>query len=152
METKLAKISNKVFKYLIFLFISFVWCNYYTKNLFICLITSLTLASLLSFVTTKIFYYKQNKKSLKLADEKQIKNISIQLMFYSKEEQVDYFFNVLSFTNSNLEKTKQYIKLKNNAIKLCKNFIFFCRKMVGKWDGGKTGRFSFPTTLLFSLS
>lgn len=116
MQTKLAKNLDNIFKYLIFFLISFIWCNYYKQSLAVCLIASIIVASILSFVTSKIFYAKQNKKTIAIQEQKEINNIATQLMFYSKPEQIDYFFNVLSFSNTNLKKTKNHIVLHETII------------------------------------
>lgn len=116
MQTKLAKNLDNIFKYLIFFLISFIWCNYYNRNLGVCLIASIIVASILSFVTSKIFYARQNKKTIALQEKTEINNIATQLMFYSKSEQIDYFFNVLSFSNTNLQKTKEHIVLNETII------------------------------------
>lgn len=116
MQTKLAKTLDNIFKYLVYFLISFIWCNYYSSNLKICLFTAIIVATFLSFVTTKIFYLKQDKKAIARAEREKFENTIIQLMFYTKEEQIDYFFNVLSFSNLKLEKTKEYIKLKSSIL------------------------------------
>ena len=67
MQTKLAKNLDNIFKYLIFFLISFIWCNYYKQSLAVCLIASIIVASILSFVTslnsTTVFYENSFKYS-----------------------------------------------------------------------------------------
>lgn len=109
MQTKLAKLSDSIFKYLIFFTISFIWCTTKTHNIKICAIVSIIISAILCFISTKIFYIKQNKKTLKLNEENLIKNISTQLKFYTTPELINYFYNVISFSNPNTTKTKQHI-------------------------------------------
>ena len=115
MQTKLAKLSDSVFKYLIFFLISFIWATTKTHNITICTISAVVISAILCFVTTKLFYVKQNKKTIKLNEENLIKNIATQLKFYTQPELINYFYSVISFSNPNTTKTKQYILVNNHT-------------------------------------
>ncbi len=116
MQTKLAFYLNNIFKYVAIFCISFIWCNYYYPNFLACVLASIVISSLICFITSKIFYLKQNKQE-KLAKEQQQSDLVLnQLLFFNENELLDYFFVVFKNLNFNVEKENNYLIFNNKII------------------------------------
>jgi hypothetical protein len=116
METRLAKLSNKIFTYFIFFLIAFIWSNIYLKNIIVCFIFSIFIATVLSLIVFKIFNIKTTKSQQKTNLANKLNLTITNLIFSSKSEQINYFFNVIKFSNETAIKTEDYIKLNNSII------------------------------------
>lgn len=115
MQSKLAFISNNIFKYLIFFCISFVWINFYYTNFFACVLISIFISCLLSYLTSKLSYKKLDKTVASKKQENQIKNTITQLLFYTPSELINYFY--LLFNNyKNVTKNKYGILINNTYV------------------------------------
>lgn len=116
MESKFAKLSNKIFTYFIFFLICFIWSNIYLKNIIICTIFSVIMAGVFSLIVFKIFKNKHTKKQRETELENKLNLTTTNLIFLTKQEQTNYFYKVIKFSNSTAVKTDNYIKLNNTII------------------------------------
>lgn len=116
METKLAKLSNKIFLYVVIFLISFIWCNCYISRFFICVILANLTAIILCILVSKFSNKKENQLNQKKATQLQLTNTITQLLFMEKSEQLNYFYNVISFSFKQAKINKQYITLNNKLI------------------------------------
>lgn len=116
MQTNLAKFLNNIFKYVVFFCISFIWLNFYYHNFLACVCVSIIISSIICFILSKIFYNKQEKTKINLKKQNDAKLALTQLMFYDDEELLNYFFNVLSFSNSLVTRSNFGIIVNNTLI------------------------------------
>lgn len=117
MQSKLSIFLNKIFKYLVFFCLFFVWFSYYLRGFVLIVCVSAIFSGIACFLLTMLFYKKTNKKNLNANEQKQILDISRQLLFYNKNELLDYFFNVFKSNGFSVVKTEIGLELTKNQNK-----------------------------------
>jgi len=123
MQTRFSIISNSIFKYFLIFSISFLWLNYYNRDILLVSLISIIITIIISYIVNKIAKKRKDKISLTIKDNEKMKTTAFQLLMADNNDILTFFTILLKIKNNpKIIKSKQLIEFSNKA------FIPFYRK------------------------
>lgn len=152
--THFSKISNAIFLILSTLILSFIWLNYYLKNLKLSLISATIICIVVAIVFFSIKYYKRNKSKTKNAILKNNENITLSLKYSTFESNMHVISELFNFHIKQIIDSHHYISEENQDI-----YVYFDKDQINelniqnivksrKSDNIKVFSFAFSTITL----
>ena len=121
MPTKLAKITNNIFKFIAFFCLSFIWINYYYHKFLPSVIYSIIISSAICAILTIIDSKKSDKQKIKANKIKQAHYALTQLKFYTYKESLNFVNLALDVLNYKPKINKEFITVNNTLVIPCFN-------------------------------
>lgn len=115
MQSKLSRISNEVFKFLIIFLLAFVWVNFHLSNFMLSVIISVLISALLSSLLSYLFFKKQNIQKLSQNDKKQIKNFGTQFTYSTLPQNLKLISQIFTAKGISNKTENQFVLLYPNT-------------------------------------
>ena len=98
MQTNFSKISDIILKYFLLFSVCFLWLNYIKIPNSIAITVSIAVSALLGYIIHLIQNTKTKRQNISKEENAKIENISLQLMYGTKKQVLDFFHNTFNYT------------------------------------------------------
>lgn len=116
MQTKISIIFNNIVRFLCLFCIFFIWINYYYPVFLPCVIISVIITSLLSYLLTRISYSRHDKIKITFEREQKINSLVLALEHLTHDELINYFYLVIVNQYDYAKKTKSNITINDKTV------------------------------------